>query len=103
MTDSEGPQNIAEDLAFIQSFCPRFVPCYVEFDAAKGKHKKVPALTGWTNITPEQSRDVGDQEVRRAFFIFLTGDETGLFAACQCLQDCPLRRHLLFAHVHTVR
>lgn len=58
MTASEGTQDIAADLAFIQSFCPRFVPCYVEFDAAKGKHKKVPALTGWTNITPEQSRDL---------------------------------------------
>ena len=59
-------------------FCPRFVPCYVEFD--KGKHKKVP-LTGWTNITPEQSRDLLATKKfgGHRFFIFLTGDETGLF------------------------
>ena len=50
-------------------------------DAGKSKHRKVPALKGWTQITPKQSQDL--LATRKfdghRFFIFLTGDETGLF------------------------
>ncbi len=74
-------EELADELAFIRSFCPRFVPCHVEFDAGKSKHRKVPALKGWTQITPKQSQDL--LATRKfdghRFFIFLTGDETGLF------------------------
>ena len=31
---------------------------HVEFDAGKSKHRKVPALKGWTQITPKQSHDL---------------------------------------------
>jgi Family of unknown function (DUF5906) len=81
MTTPDIPQELADDLAFIQSFCPRFVPCYVEFDARKAKHKKVPALPGWTQITPEQSQGLLATKKfdGHRFFLFLTGDETGLF------------------------
>jgi hypothetical protein len=44
MTVEELPKELADDLAFIRSFCPRFVPCYVELDANRGKHKRIPAL-----------------------------------------------------------
>ena len=74
-------EELADELAFIRSFCPRFVPCYVDFDARKSKHTKVPALKGWTKITQEQSKDllVTKKFEGHRFFIFLTGDETGLF------------------------
>lgn len=54
-----GPsKELADELAFFRSFCPRFVPCHVEFDAGKSKHRKVPALQGWTQIIPKQSQDL---------------------------------------------
>jgi hypothetical protein len=81
MANLELPQELADDLAFIRSFCPRFVPCYVDFDAHKSKHKKVPALPGWTNITSEESQKLLTTKkfAGHRFFIFLTGDSTGLF------------------------
>lgn len=51
-------EELADELAFVRSLCPRFVPCHVEFDARKSKHRKVPALKGWTQITPKQSQDL---------------------------------------------
>ena len=50
--------GLPQDLAFILSFCPRFVPCHVKFDPIKGKHNKKPALKNWINITPEQSQNL---------------------------------------------
>ena len=75
------PQDLEDDLAFIRSFCPRFVPCYVEFDPIKSKHSKVPALKGWTDITPEQSQNMlaTKKFEGHRFFLFLTGEATGLF------------------------
>jgi hypothetical protein len=81
MTTPGVSAELADELAFIRSFCPRFVPCHVEFDVRKSKHKKVPALKGWTQITAKQSQDLLATKKfdGHRFFIFLTGDETGLF------------------------
>lgn len=81
MTTTGVSDELADDLAFIRSFCPRFVPCHVKFDSVKNKHMKVPALKGWTQITPSKSQELlaTKKFEGHRFFIFLTGNETGLF------------------------
>jgi hypothetical protein len=44
------------DIDFVKSFCDRFVPVKVELDTAKGRNTKIPLISKWTSITPEQSK-----------------------------------------------
>ncbi len=69
----------SSDLEFVKSFCDRFVPVKVEFDSAKGRHTKVPLISKWTSVTPDQSKDF-ELTPEWRHFMFVTGESTGLFA-----------------------
>ena len=64
-------------LEFIKSFNNRFVPVKVELDHAKGKHTKVPVISKWTSVTPEQSKKFELDKWRH--FMFVVGESSGLF------------------------
>lgn len=65
------------DLEFIKSFNNRFVPMKVELDSSKGKHTKVPVISKWTSVTPEQSNKFELDKWRH--FMFVVGKTSGLF------------------------
>ncbi len=69
------------DIDYVKSFCDRFVPIKVELDAAKGKNSKIPLISKWTSITPEQSKRIESTPQYKDWrhFLFVTGDSTGLF------------------------
>ena len=67
----------ASDFGFIKSFCDRFVPIKVEVDSATGKHTKIPVISKWTSITPEQSKDLESDNWRHLMFV--VGKDSGLF------------------------
>ncbi len=73
--------SIFNDLAYMRSFDRKYTPCYVKYDEVLQRYTKVPAIKDWTNITPERSKELLESEefAGHKHFIFLCGDETGLF------------------------
>ena len=57
------------------------MPVRVELDAAKGRNTKVPLISKWTSITPEQSKRIKSAPEYKDWrhFMFVTGESTGLF------------------------
>jgi hypothetical protein len=69
------------DIDYVKSFCERFVPVKVELDAARGKNTKIPLISKWTSVTPEQSKRIESAPQYKDWrhFMFVTGESTGLF------------------------
>jgi Family of unknown function (DUF5906) len=69
------------DIEYVKSFCDRFVPIKVELDSATGRHTKIPLISKWTSITPDQSKRVESASEYKDWrhFMFVTGEGTGLF------------------------
>eukprot|EP00850_Spirogloea_muscicola_P010588 SM000063S19978 [mRNA] locus=s63:11382:17403:+ [translate_table: standard] len=60
---------------------PRFVPVNVDIDEITGKHTKIPAISRWTSITPEESKAINCQPKYSNWkhFMFVTGKNSEVF------------------------